>query len=244
VVAGLVAHPFDAARDVLGLYRELTRSLPDELGVVAGLVHAPDGSGTKLAALVVCHAGEAEQAERDLAPLLAFGEPVLAQVGPMPYPDANTLLDEAYPRGALNYWKSSFVERFDDGLIDALIAAFASTPSTMTAIALECFHGAATRVGVVESPVPHRSQGYSLLITSVWTDPGATEANVEWTRTAYDSFSPFFARGRWLNYLVDDDRSDAVRAAYGPNYERLVEVKRRYDPDNVFHLNHNIDPSS
>src|SRR5919198_1401813 len=102
VVGGLIAHPFDAAPDVLRAFRE--HQPPDELWVVAGLVHAPDGSGTKLAAHVVCHVGSVEQAQRDLRPLLELGVPVVSEVGPMPYPVMNTLLDAAYPPGTLNYW--------------------------------------------------------------------------------------------------------------------------------------------
>lgn len=243
VTAGLVAHPFEAARDVFRFYREFTASSPDELGVIYGLVHAPDGSGAKLAVIAVCHAGPPEQAEKDIAALREFGSPVLAEVGRMPYPVSNTLLDAGYPRGALNYWKSSFLRSLDDGLIDAAVEAFAETPSPMTVMALEHFHGAVTRVGVTETAVPHREAGYNLLITSVWTEPETTEENVAWTRATYDAFRPYFAERRWLNYLVDDDGIDAVRAAYGPNYDRLAAIKRKYDPENVFHLNHNIEPA-
>jgi FAD/FMN-containing dehydrogenase len=244
VICGLVAHPFDAAPDVLRFFREFTASLPDELGVICGLVHAPDGSGAKLAAIVVFHVGSPEQAESDIAPVREFGSPALVEIGPMPYPVSNTLLDPNYPRGARNYWKSSFVLSLDDALLDAMVQRFASTPSPMTAIALEHFHGAVTRIGVTDTAVPHREEGYNLLITSVWTDPAATDENIAWTQGSFEAFRPHFVDRRWLNYLVDDDHADAVRAAYGPNYDRLVEVKRRYDPENVFHLNHNIDPAA
>jgi FAD/FMN-containing dehydrogenase len=240
VTAGLVAHPIDAAPEVLRFYREFTKTVPDELGVLAALVHAPDGSGAKLAAIALCHAGSPDQAERDIAAVREFGSPVLAEIGRMPYPASNTLLDEAYPKGALNYWKSSFVRDLDDAFLDAVIERFASTPSPMTAIALEHFHGAVTRIGATDTAVPHRDEGYNLLITSVWMDPATTEENLAWTRESFDAFSPHFVDRRWLNYLVDDDGTDAVRAAYGPNYDRLVEVKGRYDPENVFRLNHNI----
>lgn len=243
VVGGLVAHPFEAAADVLRFYREFTSSAPDELTVFAGLVHAPDGSGLKLGALVVCHAGSQEQAEADLAPLRAFGQPILAEVGPMPYPVMNTLLDAGYPRGALNYWKTSFLDELDDSFIDAAIERFSTTPSPMNAILFEHYHGAATRIGATETAVPHRETGYNMLIPTVWLDPAETEANIEWTRETVEALKPYFAGRRWLNYLGDDDGEDAIRAAYGPNYDRLLEVKRRYDPENVFHLNHNVDPS-
>jgi FAD/FMN-containing dehydrogenase len=242
VVGGLIAHPFEAARDVLRFYREFTQSVPDELTVFAGLVYAPGSSELRLAALVVCHAGPAEQAQRDLVPLREFGEPLMVELGPMPYPVMNTLLDDGFPRGALNYWKSNFLERLDDELIDLAIERFETTPSPLNAILFEHFHGAVTRVGVTDTAVPHREVGYNCLLPSVWLDPADTEANVAWTRATFDLFSPHFAERRWLNYFSDDDGADAVRAAYGPNYDRLVEVKRRYDPENAFHLNHNIDP--
>lgn len=243
VTGGLVAHPFSAAAEMFRFYREFTQSVPDELSVFSGLVHAPDGSGAKLAAMVVCHAGSPEQAERDLAPLLEFGPPAMAEVGPMPYAVMNTLLDGGFPRGALNYWRSSFVRELEDGFIDAAIEAYATTPSPLSAVLLEHFHGAVTRIPVADAAVPHREPGFNLLVAGVWTDPPATAENVAWVRETYGELQPYLADRRWLNYLGDDDRGDAVRAAYGPNYDRLLEVKRRYDPENVFRLNHNVNPA-
>jgi FAD/FMN-containing dehydrogenase len=245
VVAGLVAYPFDAARDVLRFLGEFTGgALSDDLMVVGALVHAPDGSGAKLAAAVVCHTGSKEEADRELEPLLGFGSPALTQVGPMPYPVANTLLDEAYPKGALNYWKSGFLRGLDGGTIDTIVEQFSSTPSPMTAIGIEHFHGAVTRVGVTETAVPHREPGHNMFITSVWNDPETTAANIAWTREAFGAIGPHLADRRWLNYLDDDDASDAIRAAYGPNYQRLADVKGLYDPGNIFRSNHNIEPAS
>jgi FAD/FMN-containing dehydrogenase len=242
IVGGLIAHPVDAAPELLRFYRDAVADAPDDLTVFAALVHAPDGSGTKLAAMVVFHTGDPEQAERDLEPFKTWGSPLMVEVGPMPYPVMNTLLDEAYPAGALNYWLSSFTRGLTDELIDIAAERFATVPSPMSGILFEHFHGAVTRVGVSESAVPHRDEGWNLLIPSEWTDPADTDANVAWTRETFAAMRPQFGTGRWLNYLGDDQAEDAIRGAYGPNYDRLVEVKRRYDPDNVFHLNHNIAP--
>jgi FAD/FMN-containing dehydrogenase len=242
ITGGLVAHAFDSARDVFRSFREFVAGAPDELGLMAALVHAPDGSGLPLAAVAVCHAGDPEQAERDLAPILGFRSPVLSQVDAMPYPEMNTLMDAAYPAGALNYWKSSFLADLTDDAIDALVEHFAAAPSPMTIVALESFHGAVTRVGLTDTAVPHREPGFNVLITSVWTDPAATEANVEWTRDLYDALRPFLADRRYVGYLSGDD-SSAARAAYGPNYDQLAETKRRYDPYNVFRRNLNIPPA-
>jgi FAD/FMN-containing dehydrogenase len=242
IVGGLIAHPLDAAPDLLRFYRDAVAEASDDLTVFAGLVHAPDGSGAKLAALVVFHTGAAAEAERDLEPFETWGSPLVVQVGPMPYPVMNTILDAGYPDGALNYWLSSFTRGLPDELIDVAVERFAAVPSPMSAILLEHFHGAVTRIGPTETAVPHREEGWNLLLPSVWTDPADTEANIAWTRETFAALRPHFGTGRWLNYLGDDQADDAIRAAYGPNYERLLEVKRRYDPDNVFHLNHNITP--
>jgi FAD/FMN-containing dehydrogenase len=242
VTGGLIAHPVEAAPELLRFYRDAVAGASDDLTVFAGLVHAPDGSGVKLAALVVFHAGDPDAAERELAPFKAFGSPLVAEVGPMPYPVMNTLLDGGFPDGALNYWLSSFTRGLPDRLIDTAVERFASTPSPMTSMLFEHFHGAVTRVGAGETAVPHREAGFNLLIPSVWTAPEDTRANVEWTRETFAGLRPHLSGRRWLNYLGDDQGDDAIRAAYGPNYERLREIKRRYDPDNVFHLNHNIAP--
>jgi FAD/FMN-containing dehydrogenase len=242
VTGGMIAHPIDAAPELLRFYRDAVADVSDDLTVFAGLVHAPDGSGTKLAALVVFHAGDPDAAERELAPFKAFGSPLVVDVGPMPYPVMNTLLDAGFPDGALNYWLSSFARGLPDALIDTAVERFATVPSPMTAMLFEHFHGAVTRIGATETAVPHREPGWNLLIPSVWTDAADTEANVGWTRETFAALGPDLAARRWLNYLGDDQGDDAIRAAYGANYERLRDVKRRVDPDNVFHLNHNIAP--
>jgi FAD/FMN-containing dehydrogenase len=241
ITGGLIAHPFEVAGEMLRFYREAAAATPDDLTVWAGVVHAPDGSGMKLCAMVVCHVGDSEAAEHDLAPFMGFGSPVMVEVGPMPYPVINTLLDDAYPAGSLNYWLSSFTAGLSDGLIDTCIERFATTPSPMNAILFEHFHGAVTRIGATDTAVPHRDAGWNMLIPSVWLDPADTNANVQWTRDTFAAVGEHLVSRRWLNYL-GDDQNDAIRDAYGPNYDRLVQVKRSFDPDNVFHLNHNITP--
>jgi FAD/FMN-containing dehydrogenase len=243
VIGGLIAHPIDAAPEMLRFYRDALADCPDDLTVFAGLVHAPDGSGLKLCAMIVFHTGDPEQAEEDLAPFKTWGSPAVVDVGQMPYPVMNTLLDDGFPAGALNYWLSSFTRGLPDELIDTMVERFASVPSPMTAIILEHFHGAVTRVGVTDTAVPHRAEGWNLFIPSVWTEPAAADENIAWTRETHTALGPNLDEARWLNYLGDDQLDDAVRAAYGPNYERLLAAKRRYDPENVFRHNHNIDPS-
>jgi FAD/FMN-containing dehydrogenase len=243
VVGGVVVHPFDAAKDFLGFFREFTADLPDEVYTFGGLVHAPDGSGVPVSVAAVGHIGDEASAISDLKPLLEFGSPLMVQVGPMPYPAINTMFDEAYPIGSLNYWKSSFLRDLDDGAIDAMIETFGSCPSPMSGVAMEHFHGQATRVGVTDTAVPHREPGFNLLLTSVWTDPVETERNVAWSREVYGALEPFFAGRRYVNYLSEDDADAPGRVIYGSNFDRLADLKAKYDPDNVFHLNQNILPA-
>src|SRR5215218_9728181 len=131
----------------------------------------------------------------------SFGSPLMVDVGALLYPVMNTLLDAGYPDGALNYWLSSFTRGLPDGLIDTAVERFAVAPSPMTAILLEHFHGAVTRVEPSQTAVPHREPGWNLLIPSVWTDPGATGANIRWTRETHAALKPELSSRRWLNYL-------------------------------------------
>ncbi|HEU0248661.1 MAG TPA: FAD-binding oxidoreductase [Gaiellaceae bacterium] len=244
VIGGLVAHPFDAAADVLHFYRDWSAGASDDLMTFAGVGHAPDGSGTKLALVVACHIGSPGQAEEDLLPLREFGSPVMVELGPLPYTALNSLLDGGYPTGSLNYWKSGFLNGLTDEAIDELLARFAACPSPMTAALLEHFHGEVTRVPVDATAVPHREPGYNFAITSVWNDPATTGENVAWTKETFAAMQPYLEGRRYLNYFSEDDvGDDPVRAAYGPNYERLVELKAKYDPANLFHLNANVPPS-
>ena len=188
VYGGLVAHPFSAAREVLQFYRELTSAASDDLTAYSALLHAPDGV-TKLAGIVVCHVGPIDEAERELAPLLAFVLPALSQVGPIPYTAVNSMLDAAYPYGSLNYWKSSFMDELTDAAIDVFIDRFGKTKGPMTAFLLEHVHGAATRVPESATAFPHRTVGINVLIPSVWLDPGDTDENIRWTRESYEASS-------------------------------------------------------
>ncbi|PYN90014.1 MAG: FAD-linked oxidase [Candidatus Rokuibacteriota bacterium] len=244
VLGGLVAHPFTAARDVLRFYRDFTQSLPDDLTAFAGLLHAPDGSGAQIAAIMVCHAGSLEAGAAAVAPVKRFGSPVMDVIGPMPYSAVNMLFDAGFPRGALNYWKSSFLATLADGAIDTMIERFAAAPSPMSGLLLEHFHGAATRVGPTDTAFPHRTVAHNFLAVAEWLEASATQANVAWARDTYAALAPHFASGRYANYLNAEEvtQSGAVSDAFGPNWKRLREVKERIDPDNVFHLNQNIKP--
>jgi FAD/FMN-containing dehydrogenase len=244
ITGGLVAHPFERARDVLRFFRDLTETLPDEWTVFASLIHAPDGSGTKLAAMLMCHCGSLAAGEKAVRPLKQFGCPVKDAIGPMPYCQLNSMPDVGYPKGALNYWKSGFLKQLTDDAIDTMIECFARCPAPMTHLILEHLHGAVTRIEVSDTAFPHRSTGYNLLVLSQWMEPANTERSVAWTRKTYAEMQPFVASGRYVNYLDDDETGDPMAAAHGLNYRRLQEIKTKYDPSNFFRMNHNIRPLS
>jgi FAD/FMN-containing dehydrogenase len=243
IVGGLVAHPFEAAEGFLRFYRDFAAGSSDDLMTFAGLVHAPDGSGAKLAVCIPCHLGEPERAEEDIRPLREFGAPALVELGPMPYTVLNSMLDGGYPTGSRNYWKSGFLSELSDAAIGEMLERFAVCPSPMTAMLLEHFHGAVTRVPVDATAVPHREPGHNFAITSVWTDPASTDENVEWTREAFEAMEPFLTGRRYVNYFSEDDTGEeSARAAYGSNYARVAEVKAAYDPTNLFRQGANVAP--
>lgn len=160
----------------------------------------------------------------------------------MPYCDVNAMLDAAYPKGALNYWKSSFLSTLSDDAIDTMVDCFARCPTPMGQIILEHVHGAVTRVAAGDTAFPHRSTGYNFLLISEWIDPAITDACIAWARETYAAMLSFFAPGRYVNYLGDDETDDPIAAAYGPNYRRLQRIKSKYDPKNFFRMNQNIRP--
>ena len=242
VTGGLAAHPIAKANEVLRFFRDATRSLPDDMSMVGALTHAPDGSGTSIAALAVAHCGSLAEGEAAMKPIKAFGPPIMDVIGPIPYSALNVMLDAGYPKGALNYWKSSFLGGLSDQAIDTMVACFAKCPMPMGALLLEHCHGAICRTDVTAAAFPHRAEGYNLLILAQWMDPAENARCIAWARETYDAMKPFIAKGRYVNYLGDDEAADQVAAAYGPNFARLSEIKRKYDPVNVFHLNQNIRP--
>jgi FAD/FMN-containing dehydrogenase len=241
VLGGAVLHPLEAAPRLLAFYRELAADLPDELSTQAAFLHSPDGSRAKLCGIALCHASDnADRAEADVRPLREFGSPVVDMVRRMPYPLVNTGVDWLFP-GAFTYWKSAFFSELSDAAVAVLAGAFERAPSELCALIIEEFHGAVTRVSPTATAYPHRQPGYNLLLISQWTDPADTEAGIAWARETFDALSPSMADRSYVNYLPADDH-DRIHEAYGPNYGRLVELKRRYDPGNLFRLNQNLEP--
>jgi len=240
IAGGLVAHPIQNARNMLKFFRETCATLPDEMMMAAGLVFAPDGSGAKLAAMLGAHCGPLAQGEAAVKPIKAFGPPVMDAMGPITYCQQNGLLDPSLPKGALNYWKSHFLTDLSDSAIDALIEAFNSCSSPMSQIVIEHFHGAASRVPVTDTACAMRITGFNVVVISQWMDAKENERHIAWCRDTYKALTPYLGTTRYVNYMDVDEAGDPAAVAYGANYGRLRELKAKYDPDNIFHVNVNI----
>ena len=241
ITGGVVAHPLSSAFDVLRFFRDSCATLPDEMMLVAGLQTAPDGSGAKLVGIVGSHCGPLVDGQAAFAPIKAFGPPVMDAIGPISYTTLNGMLDPAFPKGALNYWKAQFLTVLSDEAIRALIAAFETCPSPMSHLMIEHFHGAASRVPVSATACTMRVTGFNVVIASQWTDAAETSQNIRWARDTFGSLTPYLAPIRYVNYL-EDDAADPAAVAYGPNLPRLRKIKATYDPANFFRQNVNILP--
>jgi FAD/FMN-containing dehydrogenase len=241
IAGGVVAHLAQNAPDVLRFFRDTCTSLPDEIMLVAGLQTAPDGSGAKLVGLVGAHCGPLAEGEAALKPIKAFGQPVMDMMGPIPYCALNGIIDGAFPKGALNYWKASFLADLSDEAIAVIVDRFNACPSPMSHIIVEYFHGAASRVPVNQTAFAARITGFNVVIISQWLDPAENDTHIAWGRDTYTALAPHLGSARYLNYLGADE-TDPQSAAYGPNYPRLRELKTKYDPDNFFRGNVNIRP--
>ncbi|AMY07033.1 6-hydroxy-D-nicotine oxidase [Luteitalea pratensis] len=239
VLGGLVIHPRDQATELLKFYRSMTQSAPDELGTYAALMHTPDGH--PVAAIATCYCGDLAEGERILAPLRAFGSPMVDAIQPMPFPVMQTLLDAAVPDGNQNYWKSTYVRELSDDAIDVIVSHADQATSPMTAVLVEQYGGAVSRVPASNTAFGQRHLEYDLGVCTQWSDAADSARHIEWTRNFADAMAPFRTGDYLLNFLGDEGE-DTIRAAFGTNYERLVEVKRRYDPTNFFRVNQNVKP--
>jgi FAD/FMN-containing dehydrogenase len=246
LLGGMVIHPLDQAVELLGFYDEFTRTTPDELGLTNALfMTSPEGE--RLVAIAVCYNGSVEEGERVLRPLRDFGTPLADVIGPMSYAQVQGMLDEGFPPGLQNYWKSNFLKGLDDKAIEIIVDHVRNAPSPNSAVAIEQFCGAVSRVGMDDTAFNHRNARYNLLIVGMWPDPAAKDENVKWVRDLWDAMEPYSSGGVYVNYLIQeaDEGAERVKAAYGPEkYERLVALKNKYDPTNVFRLNQNIKPTS
>jgi Berberine and berberine like len=183
------------------------------------------------------------EGEQVFKPLRSFSTPMADMIQPMPFPQMQTLLDPAFPDGNHNYWKSTFLREFSDDAIAVLVEHANRATSPLTALVIEYYGGAASRIGVSETAFAQRQAQYSLGILAQWVDPGESQRHIEWARGLADAMRPFSSGAYLLNFLGNEGE-DTIKAAFGPNYDRLMAIKKKYDPKNFFCMNQNIKPEA
>ena len=239
VLGGMTLYPFDKAKDVLPFYLDFSATCPDELSTALALLTGPDGS--PLVAFVVCYCGPVSEGENVVGPIRSFGPPIADEIKPMPYVALQSILDGAFPPGRQHYWKSGFARELSADGIEVMTDFMSRKPSPFTVCYLQQLHGAAARVPPTDTAFPHRADQYDFAILSQWDDQSAGEKNVTWTRSFFEALRPHLEKTVYVNSLGDEGE-ERVRAAYGPNYDRLAALKKKYDPTNFFHMNQNIKP--
>jgi hypothetical protein len=241
LLAGMIIHPIDRAREVLRFYRDFTPTAPDELTTYVFMLTTPEG--VPVVAMMCCYCGDLAAGEQVLHPLRTFGPPSADEVKTMPYQVLQSLLNDAYPPGLYSYYKSHYISRISDELIDTMVDCFERVPSPMSALGFEQFGGAVRRVGVEDTAFRHRDVAYDIAMLGEWADPATSAVNIQWVREVAGATEPFSTGGVYVNFLGEEGE-EQVKAAYGSHFQRLVALKRKYDPTNFFHLNQNIKPTA
>jgi FAD/FMN-containing dehydrogenase len=241
VTGGLLVYPLSAAGSVLRFYRDALHEAPDALTTFVNFITLTDG--TKAVALAVCCLRSGQEGESLLGPLRRLGGCISDTVGEMPYQQLQTIFDAGCPAGRYNYWRSSYLRELSDAAIEVMIDFFGRVTSPHTTVDIEPFGGAVGRRSPIETAFPHRGAQVNLLICSMWLPDEDDAPHIEWTREYWRAMQPYMDSHVYVNYL-DGTTGQTAHAAYGPNLARLAQVKARYDPENFFHLNHNVLPYS
>jgi hypothetical protein len=239
VLGGVIVYARDQAASVFRFYRDFMETAPEELTAYAGLISAPDG--TPAVAMMACYCGDPEEGERVMKPLRTIAPPIFEAIQVMPFPVMQKLADESNPDGIHNYWRSIFLQELSDEAIDLIIEHGDKAESPLSHVLVQIFNGAVRRIDNAGTAFAHRSAGFNIGIETKWIDPEESPKHIAWTRAFSDALEPYSIHSCLVNFLGDEG-TDAVRAAFGSNYERLVELKTKYDPTNFFSLNPNVKP--
>jgi len=248
IVAGLFFFPLDRSRDVLEFYREYIQKAPEELGMFPAFQIAPPlpfipaaDHGKTFCILVCCWAGRPEDAEKIFAPIRKVGPIAAEMVSPMPYPTLNALFDPLLPAGLQHYWKAAFATDLTDGAIKAHLEFGPKVPVVNSTMHIYPINGAASRVASDATAFAYRDAKFATVIAGMWPDPADNEKNTKWVKDYYKALQPHSSSGGYVNFMAGDDQ-ERIRDNYKGNYDRLVTIKKKYDPGNLFHMNQNIKP--
>jgi len=250
VLAGLIVHPFAAAKDVLEGYRKFVASSPDEVTAWVVMRKAPplpflppEVHGKEILVLAVCAIGDKAAAEKAIAPLRAIGKPIADVIGPAPFAGWQQAFDPLLTPGARNYWKSHDFKQLDDGLIQVLLGAIRGLPSDDSEIFIASLGAAVNRVPVGATAYPHRDVEYIVNVHTRWGDQSLDAKCLAWARQLFDAMTPFATGGVYVNFMPEDETQRVQNGAYSKNYERLAKLKSKFDPTNLFRMNQNIKPA-
>jgi FAD/FMN-containing dehydrogenase len=240
VYGGPLIYPFSDAREVLRFAAGFIAQAPDELYVDVGIVPTPDGK--RMLLFDVCYLGTAAAGERALAPLRDFRKPMVDGVHPTPYAELQRSSDANYRAGRGYYVKGGFIKVMQPALIDTAIENLSGAAPPSTAILFAHSGGAIGRVKPTATAFLHREANHSLVVMGFWDKPEDRDASMQWARGVWPALEPMTS-GFYVNEVAHDDPERRIRANYGANYDRLVKLKNRYDPKNLFRLNANVKPS-
>jgi FAD/FMN-containing dehydrogenase len=250
LASGLIVHPFARARELLAGYREVAAAAPDELTAWVVLRKAPplpflpaEVHGKEILVFAVCYTGEPANAEKALAPLRALGEPIADVIGVQPYAAWQTAFDPLLTPGAFNYWKSHNFTALSDGLLDTLVDYVGTLPTEECEIFIGQVGGASSRIGADATAYPHRDTNFVMNVHTRWRERGDEQTAIKWAREFFTATSPHATGGVYVNFMPEDE-TERVPGAYGSNYTRLAALKAKYDPDNLFRLNQNVQPKA
>ncbi|MCK5196326.1 MAG: BBE domain-containing protein, partial [Desulfobulbaceae bacterium] len=246
ILAGLLVFPIDQVKQVLEKYREFVKSAPEELNVWVVLRKAPplpflpvNVHGKEVVVLAIFYAGDIAEGEKLINPLRSFGDAYGEHIGAQPYAQWQQAFDPLLTPGARNYWKSHNFTELSDGALDSIIEFAGKLPSPQCEIFVGLIAGAANRVPSNAMAYGHRDAKFVLNVHGRWDEAAQDETCIAWARAFFEASASYASAGAYVNFMTEDE-GDRVAAAYGENYTRLKQIKKKYDPENVFHNNQNI----
>ena len=250
VYAGPMLWELEQTTEVMQWYREFSPSAPDDVNGFFAFLTVPPGPpfpehlhNRKMCGVVWCFTGPLDQAEEVFKPIRGFGPPALDLVGPMPHPMLQSMFDGLYPPGHQWYWRADFVNELSDEAIALHVKYGSEMPTMQSSMHMYPINGAAHRVGNDETAWAYRDANWAEVIVGVDPDPANNDRIISWTKDYWDALHPYSAGGAYVNFMMDEGQ-ERVQATYGDNYERLVAIKNKYDPTNLFRVNQNIKPTA
>jgi hypothetical protein len=242
VLGGAFFYSMSVAKEAFRFFDEFSRACPDELSTFIAGAPAPDG--TPCVGIALCYCGNLEKGQELLKPLRQFAPLIADMVAPRNYVEMQSLFDDAFTPGRFYYWKSSLLRQVSESAAEVLAERTRKMPMTPGSFFyLQQLHGAASRVKPADCAFPHRYDHYNCGAMAGWDDQADTDNNLRWSRESWNAMQPFCEHDAYVNDLGEEGEQ-RIREAYGKNYERLLALKRKYDPTNFFRLNQNLSPTT